>query len=190
MSIGQREAILFVLDCSKHMGVPRSFTEGAGENEVTSMVTPLEVMVRIINTKLAQRVSPALLVRRARRAREAGGEEGGVAVVDSHLLQILRGLATTPAGVITYAVAKTQNVLRTRALTTAQENGKQYDKSKDPYRNFYEEVKFNARLDVGILGQINGVMAGLGPDGEREGEEPNLKCADGEWGTSLLEDDN
>lgn len=81
---------------------------------------------------------------------------------------------------VTYAVRKTQNVLRNRAVVAADNNGTTYDKLADPYRNFYEEIHFTSKLDVSMLSKLGQLVAGQGPDGEREGEEPNLKCADRE----------
>lgn len=56
-AIASRTATVFVIDCSKSMGNLQLFTEGSGSNSITSQVTPLEVMIKIVKVRVAERVS-------------------------------------------------------------------------------------------------------------------------------------
>lgn len=82
----------------------------------------------------------------------------------------MRDLKTTPVGVITYAVAKTKNI-----LTTREKQSDHYVKEADAYRHYFEQIPLSYIPEAGMLEHLSTVQAGRGPDAE--GAEA---CADGE----------
>lgn len=60
MSISPRSAAVFIIDCSKTMGVTKTITIGEGSNSITRDTTSLDVMVNYVKNKVAQTVSCSL----------------------------------------------------------------------------------------------------------------------------------
>ncbi|KAK4053487.1 ATP-dependent DNA helicase yku80 [Microbotryomycetes sp. JL201] len=75
--------------------------------------------------------------------------------------RMIRELKTTPIIVLLYGVPKTKNILTARS----KESGK-YDKHDDLYRYMYELVGAEFAPGMHTLAQIDGIIAGEGPDAE------------------------
>ena len=87
---------------------------------------------------------------------------------------MMRGLKTTPVSVLSYGVKSTKNTLTTRSKLKAQETGKPYSKTLDPYRNMYEDVAMTETVDARALDIIGSLETGTAPEGSLADRTPSV----------------